>query len=149
MVFAKAQNGVYWGAQSLFNLSFLPSRNNVEKGPQTTTAAHPSAPHPRTVGAPAGYGLTETTAVSNCCDREDGNAGHVGAPLVSCEMKLLRAVAYRPAPWVQNCSPSTPPCHLLRRLQARETPGRLKSSPPPSCRCPPPTKPLALPRLFA
>lgn len=35
-----------------------------------------------------GYGLTETTAVSNCCDREDGNAGHVGAPLVSCEMRL-------------------------------------------------------------
>eukprot|EP00668_Euglena_longa_P012050 GGOE01014475.1.p1 GENE.GGOE01014475.1~~GGOE01014475.1.p1 ORF type:complete len:694 (+),score=195.48 GGOE01014475.1:35-2083(+) len=35
-----------------------------------------------------GYGLTETTAVSHCCDYEDNNVGHVGPPLSCCEMKL-------------------------------------------------------------
>jgi len=35
-----------------------------------------------------GYGMTETGAISNACDLRDPNVGHVGGPMVSCEMKL-------------------------------------------------------------
>ena len=35
-----------------------------------------------------GYGLTESGAISNTCDLRDPNVGHVGGPMVSCEMRL-------------------------------------------------------------
>ena len=35
-----------------------------------------------------GYGLTETSGVSHLCDPRDMNIGHVGGPMVSCEMRL-------------------------------------------------------------